>query len=169
MVTYRYKRVLILGDAGRGKTTFAERLSEKISIPYYSTDDFYYKVKFTEPNDKKKSVEEIGRVYAQDKWIVEGTTRRLIREGLERADIIYLLEFKNVIHQYFFLISRHFKRTNESLLGLWQLLKHVTRKKYKKEYANYMPSLHELLEPYKEKIIKFNFLREIDQYLESIK
>ena len=126
-------------------------------------------MKFTEPNDKEKSVEEIGHVYAQDEWIVEETTRRLIQEGLDRADVIYLLEFKNIIHQYYFLISRHFKRTNESISGLWQLLKHVTRKKYGKRYGNYMPSLHELIGPYKEKIIKFNFLKEINQYLESVK
>jgi adenylate kinase family enzyme len=169
MTDYKYKKILILGDSGRGKITFAEKLSKKISILHYSTDDFYYKVKFTEINDKKKSVEEIGRIYAQNEWIVEGTTRRLIQGGLETADVIYLLEFKNIIYQYYFIISRHFKRTNESLLGLWQQLKHVTRKKYKKEYANYMPSLHELLEPYKEKIIKFNFLKEINQHLESIK
>ena len=59
---YNHKKILILGDAGRGKTTFAEKLSKKISIPYYSTDDFFWKVKFTEANDKAKSVEEISNI-----------------------------------------------------------------------------------------------------------
>lgn len=169
METYKYKKILILGDAGRGKTTFAEKLSKKVSIPLHSTDDFYYKIKYTELNDKEKSVEEIGRIYSQSEWIVEGSTRRLAQGGLEKSDIIYLLGFKHIIGQYYFLIRRHFRRDNESLLGLWQLLRHITLKRYKKGYDNYAPSLHELLEPYKEKIIKLNSLKEIHKHLESIK
>jgi len=165
---YKHKKILILGDAGRGKSTFAEKLSKKISIPHYSTDDFYWKVKFTEANDKTKSVEEIFNVYKQDKWIMEGTTRRLIREGLEKADIIYLLQFSHIIQQYYFLIKRKFRRKHESFMDLWGLLKHVTYKKYKKGYGNDTPSLSELTESYKEKIIKFNSIKEINRYLKSI-
>ena len=162
-----HKKILILGDAGRGKTTFAEKLSKKISIPHYSTDNFFFKVKFTVVNDKAKSVEEISHVYKQDKWIMEGTTRRLIQEGLEKADIIYLLKFKNIIYQYYFLIKRKFGRKHESFGGLWQLLKHVTYKKYKNGYGNHTPPLHELLEPYKNKVVELNSMKEIDQLLEN--
>lgn len=35
------KRVLIVGDSGRGKTTFAKHLSESLNIQAYSTDDFF--------------------------------------------------------------------------------------------------------------------------------
>lgn len=36
-----YKKILIIGASGRGKTTFAKILSEKLSITYYETDDFF--------------------------------------------------------------------------------------------------------------------------------
>jgi adenylate kinase family enzyme len=166
--TYKHKKILILGDAGRGKSTFAEKLSKKISIPHYSTDDFYWKVKFTEANDKEKSIEEISHVYKQNAWIMEGTTRRLIREGLEKADVIYLLEFNNIIHQYYFLIKRKFKRKHESFMDLWGLLKHVTYKRYKKGYGSGNPPLRELLESYTKKVIRLSSMKEINQYLESV-
>lgn len=35
------KKILIIGASGRGKTTFAKKLSEKLSIQYYETDDFF--------------------------------------------------------------------------------------------------------------------------------
>ena len=168
MKGYKYNRILILGDSGRGKSTFAERLSKKIGIPCYSTDDFYFKVKFSVVNDKEKSVEEISHIYKQDEWIVEGTTRRLILEGLERADVIYLLKFRNIVSQYFSLIKRNIMRKNESISGLFQLLKHVTYKKYKKGYGGSIPSLESILEPYKDKIIMLDSIKEMDRYLESI-
>jgi adenylate kinase family enzyme len=168
MLAYNYRKILILGDAGRGKTTFAEKLSKKISIPHYSTDDFFWKVKFTEPNDKGKSVEEISHIYRQDEWIMEGTTRRLIREGLEKADIIYLLKFGNIFSQYYYLIRRKFKRKHESFGALLGLLKHVTYKKYKKGYGNHTPPLSELIEPYKSKVVGLNSIKEINKCLEVI-
>ncbi|MEK7116618.1 MAG: hypothetical protein AAB837_00435 [Patescibacteria group bacterium] len=164
---YKHKKILILGDAGRGKSTFAQKLSDKTGILHYSTDDFFWKVKFTEPNDKEQSVREISNIYKQDEWIMEGTTRRLIREGLEKADVVYLLQFNHMIQQYYSLIKRKFRRKHESLGDLWGLLKHVTYKKHKKGYSNNAP-LEEMLKPYERKIIRLDSFKKIDQYLDSI-
>lgn len=64
-----------MGASGRGKSTFAARLSAKTGIPHCSTDDFYWKVKFTERNDKPKSIEDIRKVYEKEEWIVDGSSR----------------------------------------------------------------------------------------------
>ena len=169
MSNYNYKKILILGDAGRGKTTFAEKLSKITNIPHYSTDDFFWKVKFTTPNDREKSVEEISDMYEQDKWIMEGTTRRLIIKGLEKADVIYVLRFKYIIYQYYFLTKRSLTKKNEGFAGWWNLLKHVTNKRYKKGYGSHTPPLDELLKPYFEKVVELNSMKAIDRYFESIR
>lgn len=168
MNQYPYKKIFILGDSGRGKTTFAKKLSEKTGIPYFSTDDFFWKVKFTEPNDREKSVEEISHIYNKDEWIMEGTTRRLIVKGLGRAEIIYHFKFRNIFHQYLSIIKRNLTRKEEKLVDLFNLLKHVTYKKYKKGYGNHLPPLEELLAPYKDKIIEVHSFKEIDKILEDI-
>ncbi len=169
MIGYNYKRILILGDAGRGKSTFAEKLSQKTRIPHHSTDDFFWKVKFTEANNREESVKKVSEIYQQDKWIIEGTTRRLILEGLEKADIIYFLQFKNIIHQYYFLTKRSLTRKNEGIIGWWDLLKHVTNKRYKKGYGGYHIPLHKLLQPHKNKVMELNSMKEINKCLEDIK
>ncbi len=49
------RRILIVGDSGRGKSTLAKSLSQKLNIKQYSTDDFFWKEKFSIPEDKEAS------------------------------------------------------------------------------------------------------------------
>lgn len=162
-------KILIVGDAGRGKSTFAEKISRETGIPFYSTDDFLWKIKFTELRDKLESIEGIRKVYESERWIVDGSTRHLIQDGLERADIIYLLQFDYLLSQYYFLITRYFKRDNEKLTNLFGLLKHVTYKKYKKGYGNHSPTLKKILKPYQTKVVRFTTLKEIHKELQKFK
>jgi hypothetical protein len=83
--------------------------------------------------------------------------------------IIYFLRFKHIIHQYYFLTKRSLTRKNEGIVGWWNLLKHVTKKRYKKGYGGYHIPLYELLESYKLKTTELNSMKEIDQCLENIK
>lgn len=163
-----FQKIIIFGHAGRGKTTFAEQLSKKLSIPCYSTDDFFYKKKFKEINDKEQSVIEINKVYDTDKWIMEGTTGRLIRPGIEKADIVFALEFRSILFQYFFIIKRHFSRKNESFGDLLSLLKHITKKRYKIKYEGNSLTVKEIRENYNKKVIKLNSMKEIQDYINSI-
>jgi adenylate kinase family enzyme len=162
-----YKRIVILGHAGRGKSTFAENLSKKLSIPHYSTDDFFYKVKFSEPNSKEESISKINEIYNKNEWIMEGTTSRLIRLGIEKADIVFVLKFRNIISQYYFIIKRHFSRDNESLKDLLYLLVHITKKRYISKHKSNLPSVFELKEVYKKPVIELHSIKEINSYLNS--
>ena len=163
-----YKRILILGDAGRGKTTLGKNLSEKLHIPYFDTDDFFWKVKYTEQNDREQSVVLINKIYEGDSWIMAGSTRRLIQGALEKADVIFLLKFKNIFFQYYFIIRRSVLRKEEKLIDLWNLLLHVTRKKYKKGYGSHTPPLEELISVYGKKVIELNSLRELKNYIKFL-
>jgi adenylate kinase family enzyme len=157
-----HKKILILGDSGRGKSTFAEKLSKKIDIPFYSTDDFFWKIKFTEMRDKQERINEVNKIYDKDQWILEGGTRHLIYRGIELADVIYFLSFSNIFAQYYYLIKRSLGRKHERVIDLFDLLKHVTYKRYKKGYGNHMPSTEELLKSYEGKVIKLTSLKAID-------
>lgn len=157
----KLNRILIAGDAGRGKSTFAKKLSTKLSIPSYESDDFYWKKKFSEPAVRQESIEAIAKVCAQDKWIMDGSTRHLIQDALEKVDVIYLLEFKSIIPQYYYLIKRSLGRDYESWAALWELLVHVTRKRFKEGYRVHLPSLHEMLLPYENKVVRLHTLKQI--------
>src|SRR3990167_2846555 len=105
-------KILIVGDAGRGKSTLASKISEKLGIPHHSTDDFYYEIKFSKVRNRPESIELISKIFQGDKWIVEGTNNHLIVLGLHSADTIIYLKYKSILAQWAVLIKRYFKRDN---------------------------------------------------------
>jgi adenylate kinase family enzyme/ADP-ribose pyrophosphatase YjhB (NUDIX family) len=166
-VENNYSKILIIGEAARGKTTLSNKLSEKTGIKKYSTDDFFWKVKYTEPLGREKSLEMINEIYSKNDWIVEGTTQWLIKPGLEKADLILFLNFKTIFHQWFFLIKRFLKEERElkNIKPLLILLRHVFYKRFKLGYKKDSITHRDLIEPYKDKVIELNNFKDINQFL----
>jgi len=161
-------RILIVGDACRGKSTLASKISEKLGIPHYSTDDFYYEVKFTKVRNRQESIDKILEVFKNDKWIIEGTTEHLVEHGLDSADIIINLKYKNIFTQWLALFKRYLKRDNETLRGSFKLMKHVLYKRYGWGYRKGKLTPSELVSPYKDKVIALHTFREINNFINTL-
>lgn len=161
-------KILIVGDSCRGKSTLASKISEKLGIPHHSTDDFYYEVKFTKIRDRKESIENIKKIFQNEKWIVEGTTKHLIEHGLHSADVIIHLRYKSILAQWVVLIKRYFKRDNETIGGTYKLMKHVLYKKHHIGYRKGKLTPTEIIEPHKNKVITLSSFKEIDYFINSL-
>lgn len=163
----KYKKILVIGESGRGKSDLAYKLSKKLSLPFYSTDDFFWKVKFSEPNDKEESKNKIREVYITEKWIMEGSSTHLFRLGLDSSEVIINLVFGNIFQQWWSLIQRNRTRKHESLKDLCKFIVYVTRKRF--GIGNNKEELKaKLLEPYVDKIIILKSFKEIDAFVDSI-
>jgi len=161
-------KILIVGDACRGKSTLASKISTKLGIQNHSTDDFYYEIKFTKIRDRKESIENIKEIYKNEKWIVEGTTKHLIEHGLDSADQIIHLQYKSIPTQWMVLLKRYFKRDNETIGGLYKLMKHVLYKKHHLGYRKGKPTPTEIIKFHKDKVITLSSFKEIDNFLNSL-
>lgn len=164
----KYNRIIIIGDAGRGKSTLALRISKKLSIKYYSTDDFFWKKKFTQPEDKQKSLSKILKIYKEEKWIVEGTTRRLLEAGLNKADIIIYMRYKNFLSQWGVLFRRYLTRKNERLIDILLLMKDVFMKRYRLKKSEKKMTYREMVMPYQIKLIELHSFREINEFVNNL-
>lgn len=161
-------KILIVGDACRGKSTLASKLSSKFGIPHYATDDFLYEIKFTKYRDGQQAVDLISKVFETDKWIVEGTTKKLYRFCLESSDIIIHLRHRNIPMQWLYLIKRSLYRENETIKGTYKLMKHVLYKKHKLGYRKGRSTPTEIIEPYKNKVVTLSSFKEINNFVNSL-
>jgi adenylate kinase family enzyme len=161
------KKILIIGDAGRGKTTLAEKLSEKLGIPMYSTDDFYWEVKFTKPRGKELDMQKAREVFDKDEWIVEGGTRRMLKLGLVNSDQIYYLVHSSLWEQMKILYRRNRVRKNENLKNVLYLMYYQFMKKHKLGKHRNMESFDDLLKPYSDKVIKLESFKDINEFLKN--
>ncbi len=161
-------KILIVGDAGRGKSTLASKISTKLGIPNYSTDDFYYEVKFTKVRDRPESIAKISEVFKKEKWIVEGTTEYLLEPGLHSADIIIHLKYKNIPTQWAIIFKRYFQRDNDTILGSLRLMRHVLYKKYGLGYRKGKRTPSMLIEPRKHEVVTLSSFKEINDFLNSL-
>lgn len=164
-----HNKIIIIGEAGRGKTTLAQKLSDKLSIHHYSTDDFFWATKYTVPRNKQDASQQAHRVYTTPRWIVEGTTQWLLQPGLESADVIIFLSFKTIFHQWISIITRYIRgRDHETFLSMLNLLKHVLYKRYGWGYKKGALTHRQIIAPYKHKVIELNSFKSIDQFVHKI-
>lgn len=162
------RRIMIVGDSGRGKSTLAQALSQKLKIKHYSTDDFYWKIKFTVSANRERSIKNISKIYQKNSWIVEGTTRSLIKEGIEKSDQIIYLIFPHLIPQLWILFKRKINRKEERWQDLFGLFKHSIYKRYKLGPQKNKVDLNEMLKLFPEKIIKLHGFKEIDHFVRNL-
>lgn len=165
---FNFKKILIVGDSGRGKTTFAKNLSKKLNIKHFSTDNFFWKVKYSQPIEKEISIKNMSKIYDQKSWIVEGATRSLIKQGIEKSDQIIYLVYPNLLSQFWVLFKRKLTRKKETWTNLFNFYKHLFYKKYKLGQHKNKPSLEEMLKPHLGKTIRLHSFREIDNFIQNL-
>lgn len=91
------KKIAIIGNAGSGKSTIAQRLHELYKLPVYHLDHYYWKPGWTEPDpaEYKKIHDEL---CAQESWIIEGLNPHcLFEDRLAKADMVIFLDISRVV------------------------------------------------------------------------
>lgn len=93
------RRVMIIGNAGAGKSTVARVLAEKFKLPLYYLDKILWLPGWRklESEDMKKKVEEI---MIEDEWIIDGNFRSTIAAIAVEADTIIYLNLSTIICLY---------------------------------------------------------------------
>lgn len=99
-------RISIVGAPGSGKTTLSFKLEKLYKLPVFNIDTIYQLPNWV-MRDPKERDQMILEEAAKDKWIIDGTFIDTLENRVERADIIFFLDFstftfiKGILKRYF--------------------------------------------------------------------
>lgn len=85
-------KIAIIGGPGTGKTTLAKKLSNLLSISFFSIDDIKFYKNWI-PKNKKDVDNKIYTILNKSQWIIEGNHLRNLEGILSKADIVIFLDF----------------------------------------------------------------------------
>ncbi len=89
-------KVLVIGICGAGKSTLALKLSERLDLPVFHLDKYFWKKGWIEtPNEEWVSTVE--GLVSQDEWIMEGNYSSTFNVRFPKADTIIILDYNPIL------------------------------------------------------------------------
>ena len=85
-------RIMITGRPGGGKSTFSFWLHEKLQLPLYHLDRYYFQENWVERNyDEFMQIQT--ELVSRDSWIIDGVQVRSLEVRYARADVCCYFDF----------------------------------------------------------------------------
>ncbi len=85
------KRIIVIGCPGSGKTTFAEKLRDRLGLPLYYLDALWHKPDRTHiPREEFDA--RLGEILALDGWIIDGNYSRTVERRIVACDTVFLFD-----------------------------------------------------------------------------
>ena len=85
------KKVIVIGCPGSGKTTFAEKLKDKIGLPLYYLDAIWHKPDRTHISREEYDAR-LAEILALDSWIIDGNYSRTLESRISVCDTVFLFD-----------------------------------------------------------------------------
>ena len=71
MSIFPYKKILVVGPGGAGKSTFSKKLSKILNIPVYHLDSIYWLPNW-EHLEREEFIKKVRVITSKDEWIIDG-------------------------------------------------------------------------------------------------
>ena len=85
------QRILIIGNAGSGKTTFAKQLAEKLGLPLIHLDKLFWRNEWEYlSHDEFDAV--LQTELEKPEWIIDGNFNRTIPHRLQYCDTVFFFD-----------------------------------------------------------------------------
>lgn len=159
-------RIYVIGIMGSGKTTLADKLSNKEKIKHYSLDDIYHIVKFTKKRSPKEREKKLNSILSKKKWIIEGVHNKWTENIFKTADLVIWLDL-NPRFLIWHLFKRAFKREDDKAKyeHLRDSMKYaITYRKGSKKYVWHTT----MIEKYKPNLVHIQTKRQLRIFLKDL-
>lgn len=159
------KKIIVIGCPGSGKTTFAEKLRDKIGLPLFYLDTIWHKPDRTHISREEYDAR-LSEILALDFWIIDGNYSRTIESRISACDTVFLFDLP-VDVCLDGAISRLGKERYDMPWIDTQLDPQFKREIEEFRVKN-LPGIYDLLEKYRDKnIIIFRSREQSDEFLKG--
>ncbi|MET3423464.1 adenylate kinase family enzyme [Actinoplanes tereljensis] len=86
------RRIMVYGVSGAGKSTLAERIGERLGVPYHPIDDLTWEPGWVEVPDEIQRAR-ITAICDGDAWVIDAGYGRWVDIPMARVDLIVGLDF----------------------------------------------------------------------------
>lgn len=90
------QKILLIGNAGAGKTTFAKQLAEKLGLPLVHLDKLYWRGNWEHLSRNEFDVI-LQSELEKPQWIIDGNFNRTIPHRLQYCDTVFYFDFPTVL------------------------------------------------------------------------
>ena len=171
---FPYKKILVVGPGGAGKSTFSKSLSQVLNIPVYHLDKIYWLPNW-EHISREELIEKVHKITSTDEWIIDGNYSGSLDERVPVAEVIIFLDF-NILMCVNSAIKRALKSRKKQRDDLTEgCLEKIDKNFF--DFLNWIwvfrkknrPKMLAIFAKYNTPIIKFKNRKQLYQYLEEIK
>lgn len=161
-----FRRAIVIGSPGAGKSTFARRLRDLTGLPLYYLDQIWHL-----PDKTNVSREEFDRrleeILGRERWIVDGNYQSTLRPRLERCDAVFLLDYPKELCLAG--VAARIGTGREDLPWVESEFEEEFRQSIEEFPEKNLPEIYRLLQAYPEKRISvFKTREEADRFLISL-
>lgn len=83
----RPQRITVFGRPGSGKSFFAKRLSQRLGLPLYHLDKYYFVSHWLE-KERELFLQEQRELVEKESWIIDGNAIRSLEMRYPRSDMV---------------------------------------------------------------------------------
>ena len=91
---YKYKKVIVLGNNGSGKSYFSKKLAEKTKLPLIHLDLIYWQKNWEHPC-REEWINIQKNLLKNDSWIIDGMYISTFEMRFKKAEVVYFLDIDN--------------------------------------------------------------------------
>ncbi len=161
------KKIIVIGCPGSGKTTFSERLRDRIGLPLFYLDAIWHK-----PDRTHISREEFDARLAEigglDEWIIDGNYSRTLELRMQMCDTVFLFDLPTEV-----CLQGAIDRLGKGRYDVPWIDTELDLR-FKAEIETFpeknLPSIYALLEKYgaEKQVVIFKSREQADEYLQSL-
>ena len=161
------KKIIVIGCSGSGKTTFAEKLRDKIGIELFYLDAIWHRPDRTHISREEYDAR-LSEILALDSWIIDGNYSRTIETRMAACDTVLLFDLPVDV-----CLEGAISRLGKARYDMpW--IDTELDPKLKRDIEEFpsknLPAIYALLDKYSDKnITVFKSREEADEFLANIK